>query len=648
MQICICKFRDEDVSGTKIQATPIRKKRILSRPTIEFINFHPEAIEFVDRKVKSPSKVDKYTHIGRTNELRFKMVKSDSRLIKTLLHAYGFTQASVNNPVFNLLWTGAHLKSHILRNLKPWQRANHFPRSYELTRKDKLSDNIARAKRNFGTPFDFMPKSFVTPRDLSKLSMEIEENSQNLCTYIVKPINSCQGKGIHFVNKADEVSLEKKLLVSHYVANPLLVNGHKFDLRVYVAVTSFYPLICYVYSEGLARFASEQYSSTAENGKEFVHLTNYSLNKNSTTFVKNETFFEEDFGHKWTLGALLRHLQKRGVDSKLLMIRIEDLVTKTLLSVQSTISAKCRTVLAINTNFELFGFDILVDSKLKPWLLEVNLSPSLTCDAPLDSLVKTRLICDLFNLACIPFYDRKPRNGQNETPKIRMASPSLLPVKKSPIAKNLVNGRPLDCRAVKHIRKLRFEDARRGGFIRVFPRVGSFHLYKELMSHSGVEKWDERLYESVFGEKSFDEEGVFAQKFHEQLMKVEKFPSTNLLDNDVSQAISTWLDGAEEYLQKVTREGETYMAKLPLVRESARLRTKSCSDFYEARAAAKLVEPVVENFAATYQKEIDDSIMPLNDLTNSGHALLDFANLIENRSIDANLCSTSTATTVSC
>ncbi|CAJ0957017.1 unnamed protein product, partial [Mesorhabditis belari] len=576
MQICICKFRDEDVSGTKIQATPIRKKRILSRPTIEFINFHPEAIEFVDRKVKSPSKVDKYTHIGRTNELRFKMVKSDSRLIKTLLHAYGFTQASVNNPVFNLLWTGKEL---II-----------FPRSYELTRKDKLSDNIARAKRNFGTPFDFMPKSFVTPRDLSKL------------------------KGIHFVNKADEVSLEKKLLVSHYVANPLLVNGHKFDLRVYVAVTSFYPLICYVYSEGLARFASEQYSSTAENGKEFVHLTNYSLNKNSTTFVKNETFFEEDFGHKWTL---------------VLMIRIEDLVTKTLLSVQSTISAKCRTVLAINTNFELFGFDILVDSKLKPWLLEVNLSPSLTCDAPLDSLVKTRLICDLFNLACIPFYDRKPTNGQNETPKIRMASPSLLPVKKSPIAKNLVNGRPLDCRAVKHIRKLKFEDARRGGFIRVFPRVGSFHIYKELMSHSGVEKWDERLYES-------------------QLMKVEKFPSTNLLDNDVSQAISTWLDGAEEYLQKVTREGETYMAKLPLVRESARLRTKSCSDFYEARAAAKLVEPVVENFAATYQKEIDDSIMPLNDLTNSGHALLDFANLIENRSIDANLCSTSTATTVSC
>ena len=52
--------------------------------------------------------------------------------------------------------------------------------------------------------------------------------------------------------------------------------------------------------------------------------------------------------------------------------------------------------------FELYGFDILIDSELKPWLLEVNLSPSLNCEAPIDMKIKSALICDLLNLVGLP------------------------------------------------------------------------------------------------------------------------------------------------------------------------------------------------------------------------------------------------------
>ena len=82
--------------------------------------------------------------------------------------------------------------------------------------------------------------------------------------------------------------------VSRYISNPLLINGYKFDLRVYVLVTSFEPLRVYVYKEGLVRFATEPYNETFEECRfwgpksKYAHLTNYSINKKSDKFVQNE------------------------------------------------------------------------------------------------------------------------------------------------------------------------------------------------------------------------------------------------------------------------------------------------------------------------------------------------------------------------
>ena len=75
--------------------------------------------------------------------------------------------------------------------------------------------------------------------------------------------------------------------MSLYLDKPYLINGRKFDMRMYVLVTSFHPLRVYFYNEGLARFATEDYSNDPRILKnKFVHLTNFSVNKkNLKNFV---------------------------------------------------------------------------------------------------------------------------------------------------------------------------------------------------------------------------------------------------------------------------------------------------------------------------------------------------------------------------
>ena len=75
------------------------------------------------------------------------------------------------------------------------------------------------------------------------------------------------------------------MLVQRYVKTPLLLDGKKFDLRLYVLIKGYDPVEAYLADEGLVRVCTENYRMpNPQNMKNmFMHLTNFCLNKTLTT-----------------------------------------------------------------------------------------------------------------------------------------------------------------------------------------------------------------------------------------------------------------------------------------------------------------------------------------------------------------------------
>eukprot|EP00347_Sterkiella_histriomuscorum_P021171 403334979 len=345
-----------------------------------------------------------------SGELLYKIFRGETRLVRSVLEINGFKYTESHE--WNILWANSHCKSYLYEGLNEYQKINHFPSSNEITRKDKLCLNLVKMQEKHGKHnFDFIPDTYVLPDEFGDFYahyQKVKQNDPKHNIWIVKPANLSRGRGIYLIDDIAEVSVDDISVISRYIQNPLLINGHKFDLRIYVAVTSFDPLRIYVYKEGLARFASEQYSNKVNKDNKYQHLTNYSVNKNNENFIQNENLDNDDFGFKWSLGAFCKHLESIGIDMNLFWSRIYDVIIKSIISGENQIFNAVKKTCIHKTNcFELFGYDILIDSDLKPWLIEINLSPSLACESPLDITIKSSLISELMTLVGVKKFDRR-------------------------------------------------------------------------------------------------------------------------------------------------------------------------------------------------------------------------------------------------
>ena len=234
---------------------------------------------------------------------------------------------------------------------------------------------------------EFLPETYKL--DDLKERQEFYEAYKPGEMWICKPSCLNQGKGIFLVRDLKElnkylIEREEKQkahkrtigrIVQRYIHNPLLLEGRKFDIRVFMLIASTTPFIV-LYHRGYVRLSLLKYDKDSTNL--VAHLTNQYVQK------KDPGYQELGQGSTWTMDQFNEYINEHVATQKGIE---KDWVFRTLPFRIKQIIKHCFNAVKhkLQTNagfFDLYGLDFMVDENMKVWLIEVNSNPSLStnCD----------------------------------------------------------------------------------------------------------------------------------------------------------------------------------------------------------------------------------------------------------------------------
>jgi hypothetical protein len=187
-------------------------------------------------------------------------------LVKNVVESIGCKLVPEENFNCNLIWDDTKVSVESISELKSFQRYNHFVAMSEISRKDALARNMLKMYKVLPQEFDFVPKSWIMPSEYSQLlshSIDMKKAKQSR-TFILKPSNGAMGHGIKLYRNVEKIQPSENFIVQEYIANPYLLDGFKFDLRIYALVTSCDPLRAFIFNNGLVRLGTEKYQEPHE------------------------------------------------------------------------------------------------------------------------------------------------------------------------------------------------------------------------------------------------------------------------------------------------------------------------------------------------------------------------------------------------
>ena len=363
----------------------------------------------MDNFEKAKRRIEKSGHMNSRVKLYWKTDINKDVITQNFIERL-WEEIPEENDNWNFYWASVNTVRQIFNGknyikLTDNQILSHFPNFYELTRKDLMAKNIKKYKKYLLKDnknidhLNFLPITYVLPQDMSIFTEEFKRYPNSL--WILKPSNKCQGQGITLVNKTSklkkinfnnktitenntQITINETYVISKYIDNPFLIGGKKFDMRIYCLVTSFHPLKAYLYKQGFCRFCNEKFSvDVSDINNIYIHLTNVAVQKKYEKYSSSH-------GGKFSLYNLNLYLENLFGYEKMKKCNedIKNVIIGSLQCVQNVMFSDKHC-------FECYGYDILLDANLKPWLIEINSSPSLSTSTKGDFVLKKKLISDV-------------------------------------------------------------------------------------------------------------------------------------------------------------------------------------------------------------------------------------------------------------
>lgn len=369
----------------------------------------------------------------KSDRITFDALRTEYEVVDDAVRARGWTVVKDEDkgPKCIIHWVDQAGIDQVLAQVMPWMRVNHIPgMNNALARKSRLAKNMSRISRYFPAEYRFLPLTWVLPEDMGDLEKRFQHGESN-AIFIVKPDHLCQGKGIFLTTNLEKIKKacppDQFTVVQRYIGRPMLIEGYKFDLRLYLLVSgkvsgdiadsTMSPRL-HLFRDGLVRLCTMEYEppkkvdlEEEDEGnldKRCMHLTNYAVNKNNENFEQPDE--DDGAGSKRSLRWFLDYVEEEfgEKERKKLWEKMKALCVKMMLTVWPTLEAEYFGVFPKDLSggrmpcrcWELLGVDVMLDHRHKPYLIEVNHLPSFTADSPLDEDIKRRVVDQVLDLTC--------------------------------------------------------------------------------------------------------------------------------------------------------------------------------------------------------------------------------------------------------